>query len=308
MTHKNHELSVNSVQALLDHIAPNAIHFSIHELAGSYSNFTDLVKIDFTDKPSQKIVVRRYNDANSGYEDKAIREYKALKLLQHHNVPVPKPLYLDKDGQILGLAGIVTAFVDGKQIEPPTNAKEWGHKATKNAKMLAQIHAIPYDHIQPYLMDDTVEGAWFLKYETIPDYMQNDTDGKWIWEMLKDLLSNRHPVDSVFSHTDYWSGNILWHEGEISAIVDWEEAGFGDPAYDVAYARMEYYLEGLPNAADDFLRVYEAQSNQQLVNLGLWELACSVRPMTDPSGWFTRPFMEERFRNFIVNAKQRVIN
>ena len=294
---------------MLDIIVPDHIEFSIHALAGSYSNFTDLVKIEFADTLSQKIVVRRYNTANSGFEYKAIREYKALELLQRHHLPAPKPLYLDINGQVLDSTGIVTEFVEGKQIEPPTNALEWGRNAIKNANMLAQIHAIPLgEEIKPYLMDDTVEGAWFLKYKTIPEYMSNDPDGELVWDLVKDLLPKRHPVDSVFTHTDYWSGNILWHEGGISAVVDWEEAGFGDPAYDVAYARMEYFLEGLPEAADEFLRIYELETGRTLVNLGLWELACSVRPMTDPDGWFTRPYMEKRFRQFIVNAKQRAFS
>ena len=299
-------LKNDSIQALLNIILPAAKQFSIHELAGSYSNFANLVKIEFADNPTQKIVVRRYNEVHNGFEDKAIREFKALELLSQHNVPAPKPLYLDTDGSVLGLTGIVTAFVEGKQIEPPTQAPEWGHKAEKNAIVLARIHAIPYgDDIKPYLMDDTVEGAWFLKYEEMPDYMKADPDGEMVWDLVKDLLPKRHPVDSVFSHTDYWSGNIMWHEDEVSAVVDWEEAAFGDPAYDVAYARMEYILEGLPDAANTFLRVYQEQTGRPLKNLGLWELASSVRPMTDPSGWFTRPFMEERFRQFIVNAKQR---
>ena len=29
--------------------------------------------------------------------------------------------------------------------------------------------------------------------------------------------------------------------------------------------------------------------------------------MTDPPGWFTRPYMEERFRKFIVDAKRKLL-
>jgi aminoglycoside phosphotransferase (APT) family kinase protein len=298
-----------SIQALLEILAPNSSGFSIHELSGSYSNHTHLVKIEFADKAPQQIVLRRYNETVGGYEEKAKREYKALELIHQHAVFAPKPLYIDENGQLLGSSGIVTEFVTGKQIEPPTDASKWGQKAKETATMLAQIHAIPYDDaIKPYLMDDTIEGAWFIKSGEIPDYMRADLDGEMVWHMVHDLLPKRHRVKSVFSHTDYWSGNILWHEGEISAVVDWEEAAYGDPAYDVAYCRMEYYLEGLDDAAEEFLRVYQQQTNRPLKNLGLWELAASVRPMTDPSGWFTRPFMEDRFRRFIANAKQRIMS
>ena len=90
--------------------------------------------------------------------------------------------------------------------------------------------------------------------------------------------------------------------------MDWEEAGYGDPAGDVAYARMEYILEGLPEAAETFLRVYQAETGWQLPNLPISELAAGVRPMTDPAGWFTRPNMEERYRKFINDAKRNLLN
>ena len=307
MTQQDDKPTNESVQALIDIIAPDHSGFTIHELAGSYSNHTHLITIDHLNKTPQSVVLRRYNQAYSGYEAKAMREYKALELLFEHGLPVPKPLFMDDDGSVLGSTGIVMEFVSGKQIEPPTNAEAWGNQAEKTAKMLARIHAVPFDDdLKPLLMDDNVEGAWFLKYDEMPDYMRADPDGEMVWSLVSDLLPKRQPVDSVFSHTDYWSGNILWDQGEISAVVDWEEAAYGDPAYDVAYCRMEYYLEGLDDAAEIFTRVYQEQTRHLLENLGLWELACSVRPMTDPGGWFTRPHMEERFRRFIANAKEKV--
>lgn len=295
-----------SIQALLDIILPNAKSFTIHQVAGSYSNFTNLVKVEFATKETQSIVVRRYNQANGEIDEKARREFKALELLQKHGIPVPKPLYIDDDGSVLGSPGIVTAFVKGQQIELPTQAFEWGQVAAKTASMLARIHAVPFDKkIKPYLMDDTVEVAWFIKSSTIPEYMRADPDGEIVWHLVNDLLPKRQPTASVFCHTDYWSGNILWHDGEISAVVDWEEAAYGERGMDVAYCRMEYYLEGLEDAADTFLKVYEEKIGKPVKNLGLWELAASARPMTDLSGWFTRPHMEQRFRRFIANAKQR---
>ena len=44
-----------------------------------------------------------------------------------------------------------------------------------------------------------------------------------------------------------------------------------------------------------------------LTDLPLFELAASARPMTDPDGWFTRPYMEKRFRRFVANAKAALL-
>ena len=223
-------------------------------------------------------------------------------------MPAPAPLLLDETGELLGLPGIVTEFVSGKQIKPPTEAARWGEMAATNARMLAQIHRVPYtESDKAFLMDDNVEVAWFIKDGTIPDYMRRDPDGEMVWQLVNEHWHRRIPVTSRFQHTDYWSGNILWEGDQISAVLDWEEAGYGDPAGDVAYARMEYFLEGMPEAAETFLRVYMAESGQALPNLPLCELAASARPMIHMAGWMTRPNMEERFRRFITRAKQALL-
>lgn len=307
MTQSSNLPTNQSIQALLDIILPDATRFTVHELTGSYSNFTHRVNVELANGDRQSIVVRRYNPDNGYVTDKAQREFKALELLQQSNIPIPKPLYLDIDGSVLGLTGIVSAFVEGKPIEPSTQASLWGKQAEQTATMLAKIHSVPYtDDIKLYLMDDTVEIAWFIKSGEIPDYMQADPDGEAVWHLVNDNIGKREPAQSVLCHTDYWSGNILWQDDTLSAVVDWEEAAHGERAMDVAYCRMEYYLEGLDDAADTFLKTYEQQVGHPVKNLALWELAASVRPMTAPSGWFTRPHMEDRFRRFIANARRQL--
>ena len=84
---------------------------------------------------------------------------------------------------------------------------------------------------------------------------------------------------------DYWPGNVLWHKGQISAVVDWDFGAYGDPAIDVAYFRMNMYLRGIKEVADIFLRSYEESSGTVVQNLGLRELAAAARPLPDPALW-----------------------
>ena len=106
-------------------------------------------------------------------------------------------------------------------------------------------------------------------------------------------------------HIDYWPGNVLWDQGQITAVVDWEEAAYGDPAIDVAYCRMEMFLSGMGHVADEFLDTYETEVGGQVANLGFWELAASARPMFNPEGWITEPPAKEEFGPFITNARRR---
>lgn len=306
MTQENDLPSQETVGRVLAVIAPSYAGFTVQSLAGSYSNHTYLVNVEFADRPAQRIVLRRYNEDNGDCPGKARREFHALAHLQTQNIPSPKPLYLDDDGKLLGSPGIITGFVTGRQIEVPDEPDRWASSIMLVAQMLARIHATPYDEtLKPHLMDGNRGVTWFLGSGTVPRFMERYPGGAAVWQTVSDLLPGRTPVAPALLHIDYWSGNILWHEGQISAVVDWEEAAFGDPGIDVAYCRMQLYLEGLDEAADTFLRVYEQESGQKVANLGLWELAASARPMTDPEGWLERPFMRERFERFIADAKAR---
>ena len=301
--------SAASITAVLDSLGIEHHEFSVHSLPGTYSNFTHLVKVESEGQVTRKIVLRRYNPENDEEDhDKHACEFRALQILQSYGIPVPPPLLLDEDGSLLGLPGIVTEFVEGAQIEPPTEAPRWGEMAATNARMLARIHQTRFNEAdRRVLMDDNVEVAWFINGGKIPDYMRADPDGDTVWHLVNEHWGKWASTESRFAHTDYWSGNILWQGDQISAVVDWEEAGYGHPAADVAYARMEYYLEGLPEAADVFLRVYQTEAGWALHDLALFELAASARVMTDPPGWFTRPHMEERYRQFVAEAKRKLL-
>lgn len=307
MSQENDMPSEEMVQAALDVVAPSYTSFSIYPLEGSYSNHTHLVKVEYRDQPAQKIVIRRYNEDNGDCEGKARREFYALTHLHRQDFPAPKPLYVDASGQLLGSPGIITAFVGGQQIEMAARANEWRDKIDNTAKMLARIHSTPFDeNAKELLMDGNAEVVWFLNKDEIPQYMQDHPDGEMIWHTVAEYLPQTQAVKASLLHIDFWSGNILWENGQISAVVDWEEAGFGDAGIDVGYFRMELCLEGLEDEADQFLKVYEDTIGQPVANLGVWELAAAVRPMLDVEGWFTRPMMAERFRRFIAKAKARV--
>jgi aminoglycoside phosphotransferase (APT) family kinase protein len=179
--------------------------------------------------------------------------------------------------------------------------------ARKLACTLAKIHSIPCGETeQSFLLKGNAEATWFLNSEGPPTYMQEYPGGSEVWQILHDEFPRIQIVPPVLLHLDYWSGNILWDENEISAVIDWEEAAYGDPAVDVGYARMNMTMMGLSDAAEEFLRTYESETEKKLQSLGFWELAAVVRPMTDPQDWrIDRSPGREIFLKFIDEAKNR---
>lgn len=119
------------------------------------------------------------------------------------------------------------------------------------------------------------------------------------------MLPRREHAARGLAHTDYWPGNVLWAQGKISAVLDWEEATCEEPAADVAYCRMDMILNGRDEAAAEFMRLYEAKTGRPLANLAFWELAASVRPMYSPDGWISDSPNRERFRAFVADALRR---
>lgn len=305
MGQDNKTPSPESLQSLLEIIAPGSTFIAINSLEGNFSNSTHLVDCKMGDGSLFQFVIRRYaifGDYDRG--EKARREFKTLQLLKKHGLPVPEPIYLDDAGGILGSPGIITQYMPGSLIMAQPYPAKW---AEMLAETLARIHAIPInDSTTSFLLDANSEVLWFLKTkESIPQYISTHPNGKALWQAMLDYLPNMIIVKPSLVHIDYWSGNILWDKGVISGVVDWEEAAQGDPGIDVAYCRMDMVLCGMVEAADRFLAIYEKESDTPVSNLGFWELAAAVRPMFNPAGWISESPAKERFADYVDAAIQR---
>jgi aminoglycoside phosphotransferase (APT) family kinase protein len=210
---------------------------------------------------------------------------------------------LDEIGATLGIPGIVTDYVTGQHVESPADPLPW---ARAMAAMLARIHSVPCDAVaRSALLDANAEAAWFLRPGRVPDFMQAHPGGPAVWQAAHQIWPSLAPVPPTLVHIDYWPGNILWNRGEISTVLDWEEAAYGDPGIDVAYCRMDLFLRGMGQAADLFLDAYEAAAQRQVANLGFWELAAAARPMFHSEGWVSESPARERFQRFIAEALER---
>lgn len=290
-----------TIQRVLDTLEPGSTLVKFDALPGSFSNYTHVVDARTARGADFRLVIRRFKVfGNYDRGEKARREYKAFALLQQYGVPAPRPLILDETGELLEIPGMVMAFVPGEQVYEPANPVQW---ARSMAVTLAKIHVIPCDaEMRKFLLDADSEVSWFIRSEAPPQYMQKHPDGEKVWQAVRALYPKRQTVHPGLVHVDFWSGNILWQGERISAVLDWEEAAYGDTAYDVAYARLDITMLGYGHVADEFLRAYEATMGRPTSNLGLWELAAAVRPMF---GWGDEIYespVKERLEGFIAEA------
>lgn len=305
MNDQNDLVSEQTANAVLNRLFPSSILKTITPLAGSFANATCLVTATSPDDSLIEIVIRRYAVfGNYDRGEKARREYRLYGLLDQSSVPVPEPLLLDDTGAVLDSPGIVTRYVRGLLDMTPANPLNF---ATAVARTLADIHRIPCDTFdRDFLLDAHSEALWFLKTEgAMPAYIAAHPRGAEVWSALKRLLPTIQTVPFGLVHMDYWSAQLLWENGQIVAVLDWEEVAYGDPVIDVAYCYMDMVLSGNAEAGAEFLSVYEQEMGRKLQNLEFWKLAAAVRPMVSPEGWVSESPAPERFSQFIDDALRK---
>jgi aminoglycoside phosphotransferase (APT) family kinase protein len=86
-------------------------------------------------------------------------------------------------------------------------------------------------------------------------------------------------------HGDFWPGNILWRDGEVVAVVDWEDAAIGDPLADLANIRLELLWAAGDDAMHAFTAEYLGFSLIDARWLPVWDLAAALVPAMNMGGW-----------------------
>lgn len=296
-------------------IDPGSTLVSAIPLAGSFTNSAHSVEAITRTGTPFRVVVRRYVPFNGNRSSKARTEFRGLTLLRHSDVPAPEPLYLDEKGDVLGMPGIVMTWMEGRHVIDSSDPISY---ARRLAQMLARIHSVPFtEQDRPFLLDANPDTLWFLANDNVPDFMAAHELGTQVWHAVKEITEQMPFTLPVFSHCDFQPGNILWDGDSISAVVDWEEAAYADPAMDLGYTRMNLALRGMHRGGHCLVQEYEAEMGRRTDNLAQWELAASVRRMPDPArvlpNWDTLGnhgrtprSTREDLRVFIQNVLQRI--
>lgn len=248
-------------------------------LGGGQSS--DMVAVEGTDGDgaTKCLVVRAPRvGAFSTNPDRIAHEYRALELLADAGVAAPRPVYLD-DEQPEGDAArfMVTSFVEGAPGLLPDDPAAF---AKALAGMLAEIHAVKADGAGLRDHGGVVQGYFNFPAEGLDPSLDA---GRMI-----DTLRGAWPPPTarqVLLHGDYWPGNVLWRDGAISAVVDWESTGTGDPLADVAVMRLTLLWMFDEDVMEGFTAAYEALAGSGLAWLAHWDLVAALRPVLNFPDW-----------------------
>jgi aminoglycoside phosphotransferase (APT) family kinase protein len=184
------------------------------------------------------------------------REYRLLDALHPLGFPVPRPLALCRDPDVIGAIFYVMELAKGRpyangalpDFAPDTRRRMYGQMIDT----LADLH-----NIEPGaagLGDFGKPGNYFERQVArwTRQYRDSQTDDIPEMERLIDYLRASLPEQSRTSvvHGDYRIDNVVFDEdGALTAVLDWELATLGDPVADFSYLAMQWLLPADGGAA-----------------------------------------------------------
>jgi aminoglycoside phosphotransferase (APT) family kinase protein len=114
----------------------------------------------------------------------------------------------------------------------------------------------------------------------------------------------------VLLHGDYWPGNLLWKNGQLVAVIDWEDAAIGNPLADIANSRLEILWAFGNDAMERFTRLYQSMASVNFTHLPYWDLCAALRPASKIAKWgldaMTEKTMRERHKWFITQGFEKL--
>ncbi|SEN32041.1 phosphotransferase family protein [Lihuaxuella thermophila] len=272
------------------------------ELKGGVSAQVTALEPECPNGQKKKMVVRRHGETDMKRNPHiAADEYKLLKMLQSAGLPVPKPYYLEPSGEVISTPCIVIEFIEGKTEFKPTHLDDYILQLATN---LAKIHSLDCSNIDRSFLPDQ-EGVYTKMITNRPailDELLNE--GR-----IRDAIESAWPVTqrnpSVILHGDYWPGNLLWRNGQLVAVIDWEDAAVGDPLADVANTRLEILWHFGIQAMNEF--TYQYQSIMRTIDfakLPYWDLCAALRLVFKLSTWG----LDEKTLNTMRERHQLLVN
>lgn len=197
-------------------------------------------------------------------------EYRLLHIAQAAGLKTPTPYWLDLSCSLLPYPYQVIEFMAGTMTFTPDNMANYMQQL---ATQLAQIHRLDVSQYDLSFLPQ-VDGAC-LELERKPN--AHFPQEEYIRQRVAAWDPSQSPNKNSLLHGDFWPGNSLWRDGELTAVIDWEDAQVGDPLIDLGQSRSEIaWIFGL-EAMRIFTACYQAQMALDYHALPYRDLCAALR-------------------------------
>jgi len=275
---------------------PQARLAGARRLAGGMSaqiTVLELVRPDHDPQSTERVVVRQYGAKNIAADSRpAATETRLLTLLRAAGIPVPDPRLADDTSQLLDGPYAVVGYVPGAGPGPV-----WSPAlAEQLVEVLVRLHRLDVAPVLGWLRPYAARvDQWLAKPGAEPDESMRETA---IRQLLGDWWPRRTELTPRILHGDYWPGNTMWAADRLLAVIDWEDAAWGDQRSDLANIRLELLWAYGRTACEDFTRRYrDAFTDIDFTDQPYWDLVAATRPVGRLAEWGLDPAGLESFLN-----------
>uniref|UniRef100_A0A3Q3L668 Acyl-CoA dehydrogenase family member 11 n=1 Tax=Mastacembelus armatus TaxID=205130 RepID=A0A3Q3L668_9TELE len=265
---QQHRFDISKLQRYLSvkSLVSNNDTLTVRQYSTGQSNPTFLIQT-----PSKSYVLRKKppGELLPGAH-KVDREYRVQKALFYAGFPVPQPLLLNTNVEIIGTEFYLMEHVKGRIFRDirlsGVSPAERTALYVAAVEVLARLHSLDLASLNlegygkgPGYCKRQVT-TWTKQYNAAahrPIPAMNDLSD-WL---MKNLPSNDNEVTLV--HGDFRLDNLIFHptEARVIAVLDWELSTTGHPLADLAYFLMPHFwpinlnIVSIP-AVDDLTSIY----------------------------------------------------
>ena len=285
-------------------------------MEGGSSALTLELELRLVHGGTESVVVRRYGERDLHQNPRVAEcEFRLLGIAARLGLPAPRPVLLGEADDDWPTPFVVVERVNGETDFAPTDLDEYLRRL---ADALAAIHGV----------DPHAAGLGFLRLQadSMADMLRElsaEAGASLSLRRVSDALRAVWPLPGrnrpALLHGDFWPGNVLWKQGEVAAVIDWEDAKIGDPLSDLANARLELLWAFGWDAMSGFTRMYLDSARVDDTGLLYWDLCAALAAASNfgaiAEGWAPAPVpgraadeseLRERHRQFVDDAFARL--
>ena len=228
-------------------------------IAGGHSKFSMAIELSGVSNIPNRMILR--GDAEGMFSGADVAsEYRLHRELFALGINVPEPLAVEETGKVFGSPFMLSEWVDGSIIGHMFMLPAPDEKVLVDvARNLAAIHAIPPDTFGDWLDNANASAShkfltWLeLGYRDLGQSDLHSATFETAFAWLRRNATRNDLAPRTLVHGDYGLNNMLVRNREVKAVVDWEFAHLGNPAYDLAYF---YFMAQALGSWELFLESY----------------------------------------------------
>lgn len=153
---------------------------------------------------------------------------------------------------------IVTEYINGKTMaqlmqENPENMEQLLEQFIELQKSIHNEDGFGFQKLR-----DKIE--WKISHCELPESTK--------YELQTRLAAM--PVHNVVVHGDFIPENVIIREDGTPFIIDWSHASSGNASEDAAKSYLHFCKNGKENLAEQYLKMYGAQSNTDVESIKQW--------------------------------------